>query len=345
MLINTIVITVLNCIVSLLSYNSPQDLIIRGSTDQRTGDRIVRALWTTCSDAAFVASYLGAHFLVAERGSFSIFSGTPIDYFTSQLSWRISVWGFCGLVFVLHGSDCFGDIKLTAEKIKLCSDEGLDSERLVPSLQQRLVRHLSMSTMARKQYVDSLQRTVDFFPIGLMLEWYEIMLALISRYSDICFGHWSERPGSLGCVKSACVGSIGPGIVLGYWIQLRVTIPHKGRNAFLFGSEMLHWPTASFRLRERSFCFDRKCDFGERIIPLTGGDVLLYGSDVSNATFIWIIRNSLRTSCRVDRDRDMELSSLVEFENRNRMFGMEIFPGEVSFSILRHIQTTCKFQS
>ena len=249
-------------------------------------------------------------------------------------------WYLCSMV--LTASEIYN---LTAEEIRICSDEGLDSERLVPSLQQRLVRHLSMSTMARKQYVDSLQRTVDFFPTGLMLEWYEIMLALISRYSDICFGHWSERPGSLGCVKSACVGSIGPGIVLGYWIQLRVTIPHKGRNAFLFGSEMLHWPTASFRLRERSFCFDRKCDFGERIIPLTGGDVLLYGSDVSNATFIWIIRNSLRTSCRVDRDRDMELSSLVEFENRNRMFGMEIFPGEVSFSILRHIQTTCKFQS
>jgi len=35
----------------------------------------------------------------------------------------------------------------------------------------------------------------------------------------------------------------------------------------------------------------------------------------------------------------MELSSLVEYENRNHMFGMEILPGAVSFSILRHMQT------
>jgi len=48
-----------------------------------------------------------------------------------------------------------------------------------------------------------------------------------------------------------------------------------------------------------SFCLDRKCDIGERIIPLTGGDVLLYGSDVSNAAVIWIIRNSLRISSSV----------------------------------------------
>ena len=62
MLINTTVIIVLNCIVFLLHYNSPQDPIIRGSTAQRTGDRIVRALWPTSSDTALVASYLGAHF-------------------------------------------------------------------------------------------------------------------------------------------------------------------------------------------------------------------------------------------------------------------------------------------
>jgi len=45
MLINTIVNTVLNCIMVLLHYHSPQDPIIRGSTAQRTGDRIVRALY------------------------------------------------------------------------------------------------------------------------------------------------------------------------------------------------------------------------------------------------------------------------------------------------------------
>jgi len=116
MLINTIVITLLNCIVFLLSYNSPQGPIIRGSTAQRTADRIVRALWTTSSDAALVASYLGAYFLVVERGSSSIFSGTPTVYAISQLSGRISVWGFCGLVFVLHGSDCFGDIQANCWK-------------------------------------------------------------------------------------------------------------------------------------------------------------------------------------------------------------------------------------
>ena len=60
MSINTIVITVLNCIVCLLYYHSPQDPIFRGSTAQRTGDRIVRALWPTSSDVALVASYLGA---------------------------------------------------------------------------------------------------------------------------------------------------------------------------------------------------------------------------------------------------------------------------------------------
>ena len=32
-----------------------------GSTDQRTGDRIVRALWTPSSDAALVTRYMGAH--------------------------------------------------------------------------------------------------------------------------------------------------------------------------------------------------------------------------------------------------------------------------------------------
>jgi len=64
MLINTIVITVLNCIVFLLHYHSPQDPIIWGSTAQRTGDRIVRALWPTSSDAALVASYLGAQTLI-----------------------------------------------------------------------------------------------------------------------------------------------------------------------------------------------------------------------------------------------------------------------------------------
>jgi len=44
MLINTIVITVLNCIVFLLHYHSPQDPIIQGLMAQRTGDRIVWAL-------------------------------------------------------------------------------------------------------------------------------------------------------------------------------------------------------------------------------------------------------------------------------------------------------------
>jgi len=44
---------------------------------------------------------------------------------------------------------------------------------------------------------------------------------------------------------------------------------------------------------------DWKCDFDEHIIPLMGGDVLLYGSDVSNAAVIWIIRNSLRISSPV----------------------------------------------
>ena len=44
MLINAIVITVLNCIVFLLHYHSPQDPIIWGSTAQRTGDRIVHIL-------------------------------------------------------------------------------------------------------------------------------------------------------------------------------------------------------------------------------------------------------------------------------------------------------------
>ena len=62
MLINTIVITVLNCIVFLLHYHSPQDPIIRGSAAQRTGDRIVRAPWPTSSDASLVASYLGAQY-------------------------------------------------------------------------------------------------------------------------------------------------------------------------------------------------------------------------------------------------------------------------------------------
>ena len=72
-------------------------------------------------------------------------------------------WYLCCMV--LTASEIY---KLTAEKIKLCSDEGLDSEGPVRSLQQTLVRHLSMSTMASKQYADSLQRTVDVFsPLGL----------------------------------------------------------------------------------------------------------------------------------------------------------------------------------
>jgi len=63
---------------------------------------------------------------------------------------------------------------------------------------------------------------------------------------------------------------------------------------------MRPWPSASFRLQEaRSFSFVRKCDFEERIIPLTGGDVLLYGSDVSNVAVIWIIGNLLRISSPV----------------------------------------------
>jgi len=61
MLFNTIVITVLNCIVFLLHYHSPLDPIIRGSTAQRTGDRIVRVLWTPSNDAALVRKYLGVH--------------------------------------------------------------------------------------------------------------------------------------------------------------------------------------------------------------------------------------------------------------------------------------------
>jgi len=48
-----------------------------------------------------------------------------------------------------------------------------------------------------------------------------------------------------------------------------------------------------------SFCLGRNCDFGERTIPLTGGDVLQFVSDVSNAAVIWIIRNSLRISSPV----------------------------------------------
>jgi len=52
MLINTLDITVLNCIVNLLHYHFPQDPIIWGSTAQRNGDRIVRAPWPTSSDAA-----------------------------------------------------------------------------------------------------------------------------------------------------------------------------------------------------------------------------------------------------------------------------------------------------
>jgi len=68
-------------------------------------------------------------------------------------------WYLCCMVLTV--SEIY---KLTAEKIKPCSDEGLGSERPVRSLRQRLVRHLSMSTMAIKQFFDSAQRTVNFFP-------------------------------------------------------------------------------------------------------------------------------------------------------------------------------------
>jgi len=84
MLINTIVFTVLNCIVFWLHYHSPEDTIIRVSTVQKTSDRIVQAIRPTSIDAALVASYMGAHFMVAERGSSSFFSGTPILYATRQ---------------------------------------------------------------------------------------------------------------------------------------------------------------------------------------------------------------------------------------------------------------------
>jgi len=81
-------------------------------------------------------------------------------------------------------------------------------------------------------------------------------------------------------------------------------IPLTRREVFLFGSGMR---------------------FGERIIPFTGGDVLLYGSDVSNAAVIWIMW-----------ERDMELSSLVECQNRNHMFVMEILPGAAVFDPATH---------
>ena len=52
--------------------------------------------------------------------------------------------------------------KLTAEKLRqLCSEEGLDSEGPVRSLQQRLVRHLSMSMMASKQYTEPEQASAQ----------------------------------------------------------------------------------------------------------------------------------------------------------------------------------------
>jgi len=63
--------------------------------------------------------------------------------------------------------------------------------------------------------------------------------------------------------------------------------------------------------------------FGERIILLTGGDVLLYGPGESNAAVIGRIRMSLRTSCPVlierERERDLELDPLIEYQNRYRI--------------------------
>ena len=176
-------------------------------------------------------------------------------------SWAVGIrfegfvaWYLCCMVLTASEIN-----KLTAEEIRICSDEGLDSEGPVRSLRQRLVPHFSMSTMSSKQYVDSLQRTW-FFPHWAYVRMIRDHVSLISRYSDICFCHWSEWPGSLGCVKSTCVGGIDPGIVMGCWIQLSVIIQRKGRNAFLFGSEM--------RL------------LAERIIPLTRKEVFLFGSEM-----------------------------------------------------------------
>jgi len=60
--INTVLILHLTVLHSCWTNRPPQDPIIWPSEAQRTEGWIVRALWSTPSDAALVASYLGAHF-------------------------------------------------------------------------------------------------------------------------------------------------------------------------------------------------------------------------------------------------------------------------------------------